>query len=194
MRKIELKTEIELLYINKYFDCTYTLFKELLERRENINLSVDEIRVILRDRFVFSPRTHKSTKRKFRKKLENEIKTAKKKEQEKLKTKLVLAGDAHPRQPRCQYFGEELQMDACIHPWFGEEKTALHAAIDDATGQVVGLYFDKQETLNGYYNITHQILSKYGIPYLIKTDKRTVFEYKKKASSAILCQRVIDIQ
>ena len=181
----ELKTEIELLYINKYFDCTYTLFKELLERRENINLSVDEIRVILRDRFIFSPRTHKSTKSKFRKKLENEIKTAKKKEQEKLKTKLVLAEDAHPRQPRCQYFGEELQMDACIHPWFGEEKTALHAAIDDATGQVVGLYFDKQETLNGYYNITHQILSKYGIPYLIKTDKRTVFEYKKKASSKV---------
>ena len=118
----ELKTEIELLYINKYFDCTYTLFKELLERRENINLSVDEIRVILRDRFIFSPRTHKSTKRKFRKKLENEIKTAKKKEQEKLKTKLVLAEDAHPRQPRCQYFGEELQMDACIHPWFGGRK------------------------------------------------------------------------
>ena len=178
----ELKPKI---IIHKYFDCTYTLFKELLERRENINLSVDEIRVILRDLFIFSPRTHKSTKRKFRKKLENEIKTAKKKEQEKLKTKLVLAKDAHPRQPRCQYFGEELQMDACIHPWFGEEKKALHAAIDDATGQVVGLYFDKQETLNGYYYITHQILSKYGIPYLIKTDKRTVFEYKKKASSKV---------
>ena len=76
-------------------------------------------------------------------------------------------------------------MDACIHPWFGKEKTALHAAIDDATGQVVGLYFDKEETLNGYYQITHQILSKYGIPYLIKTDKRTVFEYKKKASSKV---------
>lgn len=76
-------------------------------------------------------------------------------------------------------------MDACIHLWFGKEKTSLHAAIDDATGQVVGLYFDKEETLNGYYNITHQILSKYGIPYLIKTDKRTVFEYKKKASSKV---------
>ena len=117
--------------------------------------------------------------------LENEIKTAHKNELKQLKSKLVLAEDAHPRQPRCQYFGEELQMDACIHPWFGKEKTALHAAIDDATGQVVGLYFDKQETLNGYYNITHQILSKYGIPYLIKTDKRTVFEYKKKASSKV---------
>ena len=179
----DFKTEIELLYTNKYFDCTYTKFKEFLETRENINLSIDEVRVILRDRYIFSPRTHKSTKRKFRKRLENEIKTAKKKEQEQLKAKLVLAEDAHPRQPRCQYFGEELQMDACIHPWFGKEKTTLHAAIDDATGQVVGLYFDKQETLNGYYNITHQILSKYGIPYLFKTDKRTVFEYNKKGTT-----------
>ena len=76
-------------------------------------------------------------------------------------------------------------MDACIHLWFGKTKTALHAAIDDATGQVIGLYFDKEETLNGYYNITHQILTKYGIPYRIKTDRRTVFTYKKKASSTI---------
>lgn len=76
-------------------------------------------------------------------------------------------------------------MDACIHLWFGDTKTALHAVIDDATGQVLGLYFDKQETLKGYYKITEQFLSKYGIPYLIKTDKRTVFEYKKKASSKV---------
>ena len=74
-------------------------------------------------------------------------------------------------------------MDACIHLWFGNEKTTLHAAIDDATGNIVGMYFDKQETLNGYYNVTHQILSKYGIPYKIKTDN--VFEYKKKASSLV---------
>lgn len=181
----DFKTEIELLYINKYFDCTYTAFQEYLETRENIKLSLDEVRVILRDRYIFSPRTHKSTKRKFRKRLEEDMKIAHKKEKEQLKSKLVLAEEAHPRQPRCQYFGEELQMDACIHLWFGKQKTALHAAIDDSTGQVVGLYFDKEEALNGYYNITHQILSKYGIPCLIKTDKRTVFEYKKKASSKI---------
>ena len=181
----EFKTQIELLYLTKYFDCTYTAFQEYLDIREHIKLSLDEVRVILRDRYIFSPRTHKSTKRKFRLKLQEEIKNAHKKEKETLKSKLVLAEDAHPRQPRCQYFGEELQMDACIHLWFGKQKTALHAAIDDATGQVVGLYFDKQETLNGYYNITHQILSKYGIPYLIKTDKRTVFEYQKKASSKL---------
>lgn len=181
----ELKTEIELLYTNKYFDCTYKLFQEYLETRENIKLSLDEVRVILRDRYIFSPRTHKSTKRKFRKRLEEEMKQANQKEKIKLQSKIVLSEEAHPRQPRCQYFGEELQIDACIHRWFGNEKTALHAAIDDATGQVLGMYFDKEETLNGYYNITQQILTQYGIPYLIKTDKRTVFEYKKKASSKI---------
>ena len=180
------KTEIEQLYLNKYFDCTYTAFSEYLADRENIFISVDEVRVILRDNFIFSPRTHKSTKKRIRKQLQKEQELTKTKiEKAKLQEKIVATEDAHPRQPRCQFFGEELQMDACFHLWFGKEKTTLHAAIDDATGNVVGLYFDNQETLNGYYNVTHQILVKYGIPYKIKTDKRTVFEYKKKASSLV---------
>ena len=182
----EEKTEIEQIYLSKYFDCTYTAFSEYLAKDENIFLSVDEVRTILRDRYIFSLRTHKSTRKRIKKQLLKEQQQAKNNtEKANIQAKIVAVEDAHPRQPRCQYFGEELQMDACIHLWFGKTKTALHAAIDDATGQVVGLYFDKEETLNGYYNITHQILTKYGIPYLIKTDKRTVFEYKKKASSKV---------
>ena len=69
--------------------------------------------------------------------------------------------DAHPRQPRCFYFGEEVQIDASEHLWFGNVKTFLHATIDDSTGQVIAAYFDNQETLNGYYNIFYQILTKY---------------------------------
>ncbi len=106
-----------------------------------------------------------------------------KKEIAKLQAQIVAIEDAHPRQPRCIYFGEEIQTDACIHLWFGNTKTALHAAIDDATGHVVAAYFDKEETLNGYYNIYYQILVNYGIPYLFKTDKRTVFEYNKKGTT-----------
>ena len=103
----------------------------------------------------FSPRTHKSTRKRIRKQLLKEQQQARNKtEKSNIQAKIVAVEDAHPRQPRCQYFGEELQMDACIHLWFGKTKTTLHAAIDDATGQVVGLYFDKEETLNGYYNIT----------------------------------------
>ena len=73
-----------------------------------------------------------------------------------------------------------IQMDASIHHWFGLEKAQLHIAVDDATGTIVGAYFDKEETLKGYYNVFYQILRNYGIPYMFYTDRRTVFEYKQK--------------
>ena len=78
-----------------------------------------------------------------------------------------------------------LQMDASVHEWFGNTKTHLHIAIDDCTGMIVGAYFAEQETLNGYYNVFHQILTTYGIPAMFYTDRRTVFEYKKKNTNKI---------
>ena len=181
----EFKDEIETLYTSKYFDCTYTQFTEYLAERENIFLSVPEVGQILRQRYILSPRARKATKKNLKKKLLAEKQKAKsKKEIAKLQSNIVAIEDAHPRQPRCIYFGEEIQTDACIHIWFGNTKTALHAAIDDSTGYVVAAYFDNQETLNGYYNIYYQILTKYGIPYLFKTDKRTVFEYNKKGTTS----------
>lgn len=71
-------------------------------------------------------------------------------------------------------------MDASPYEWFGTDKTTLHIAVDDATGTIIGAYFDCQKTLKGYYNIYAQILHKYGIPYKFFTDRRTVFTYKKK--------------
>ena len=75
-------------------------------------------------------------------------------------------------------------MDASPHIWFGNEVTHLHLAIDDATGKIVGSYFDTQETLNTYYHVLYQILVTYGIPYKFLTDCRTVFEYKRKNASS----------
>ncbi len=181
----EFKDEIETLYTSKYFDCTYTQFTEYLAERENIFLSIQEVGHILRERYILSPKSRKITKKNIKKKLISEKEKAKsKKETAKLQASIVALEDAHPRQPRCIYFGEEIQIDACIHLWFGNTKTVLHAAIDDSTGQVVAAYFDIQETLNGYYNIYYQILVKYGIPYLFKADKRTVFEYNKKGTTS----------
>ena len=178
------KDTIVELYESKYFDCTYTQFNEYLAERENIFLSVPEVGQILRERYILSPRSRKITRKNLKKKLLAEKEKAKsKKEIAKLQSAIVAVEDAHPRQPRCIYFGEEIQTDACMHIWFGNTKTALHAAIDDSTGHVVAAYFDNQETLNGYYNIYYQILTKYGIPYLFKTDKRTVFEYNKKGTT-----------
>ena len=49
----------------------------------------------------------------------------------------------------------------------------------------MGAYFDPQETLNGYYHVLYQILTDYGIPHMLFTDRRTVFEYKQKKSSSV---------
>jgi len=181
----DLKNQVEDLYITKYFDCSYTQFTEFLADRENIYLSIAEVGQILRQRYILSPRSHKATRKRIKKLLLAQKKqTSSKKEIAKIQSNIVATEDAHPRQPRCIYFGEEVQIDASIHLWFGNTKTVLHAAIDDATGQVLAAYFDNQETLNGYYNIYYQVLIKYGIPYLFKTDKRTVFEYNKKGTTS----------
>lgn len=75
--------------------------------------------------------------------------------------------------------GKMIQMDASSLEWIKDQVWHLHLAVDDATGEVVGAYFDYQETLNGYYNVLYQILTNYGIPAMFYTDRRTVFEYKK---------------
>lgn len=179
----ELKQKIVELYTSKYFDCNFTFFAELLKIHENINVSVSFLRQLLNSEYIFSPKTHKSVKRRVINELKQIQKESKsKKEIKEIQSTIVTLENAHPTQPRSAYFGEELQMDASDHLWFGDKKCSLHIAIDDATSQIVGAYFDYAETLNGYYQITKQILMKYGIPYLIKTDRRTVFEYKKKSA------------
>lgn len=86
--------------------------------------------------------------------------------------------DAHARHERCKYDGEESQMDAYDIVWFGKKKASLHLAVDNATGNTVGAYFEWQETMNGYYHVLEQILIDYGIPVCFKTDNRTVFNYE----------------
>ncbi len=93
---------------------------------------------------------------------------------------VIESNKAHPRRPRSKYFGEMIQMDASSFEWVPGEIWHLHLAVDDSTSKVVGAYFDTQETLKGYYNVFHQILTDYGIPAMFYTDRRTVFEYKRK--------------
>lgn len=179
----ELKQQIIDLYISKYWDCNYRFFTELLAKHENINVSESAVRKILIEEYLISPKCQRKTKKRIKKELEQkkEIATSKK-EIEQIQANIIAIEDVHPSQPRSAYFGEEIQIDACEHLWFGSTKSSLHAAIDDSTNQVVGAYFDWAETLFGYYKISEQFLTRYGIPYMIKTDRRTVFEYKKKIS------------
>ena len=164
------------LYRSKYFDANFTHFTELLNSMEGIVLSVSTVAAILEGPFHLSPKVTRAKKKRIKKQLEENKNAARsQKEAHIIQTNLVAVEDAHSRRPRCAYFGELLQMDGSPHLWFGNEVTTLHVAIDDATGTITGAWFDKEETLNGYYHVLEQTLKNYGIPYKFFTDRRTVF-------------------
>ena len=182
----EIRQNVVDFYRTKYFDTNFTHFSELLAEHEGVVASPSTIRNILTEENLLSPKARRATKREALLKIEEQKKMAtSKKEVAELIEAQLLIEDSHPRRPRCAFFGEMLQMDASLHHWFGDKKATLHVAIDDATGNVVGAYFDHQETLKGYYNVFSQILRTHGIPYMFYTDRRTVFEYKQKKSPSI---------
>ena len=176
-----LSEDIILLYNNKYQGWNFNHFKDFLEKKENIKVSYDYVYTTLTNNGILSPKDRKKTKRKYAKqKLLKEKKINLNMTSEQIDTIVnheIALEDSHPRGEKPKYFGEVIEMDGSIHRWFGDKKTCLHLAIDKATSNVVGAWFDYQETLNGYYHIFHQILTKYGVPYKFLTDNRTVFNY-----------------
>ena len=173
--------DIILLYKTKYYDFNFSHFKEFLKKDENIVVSYDFIYKNLTKAGILSPKARKKTKRQFKKKQlleEKRINIAMSDEQiDYIVNHEIALEDSHPRGEKPKYFGEIIEQDGSIHKWFGGFKTCLHLAIDKATSTIVEAYFDKQETLNGYYNVFYQILTNYGIPYKFLTDNRTIFNY-----------------
>lgn len=181
----EINNKIVTLYRTKYQDCNLKHFTELLEQFEDIKVSYSTVYNLLKKQDILSPKPWRKTKRALtRKKWRQEHPKQNKQEVEAAVSHQLALADAHPRHERCKYFGEEIQMDASDIVWFGEQKASLHLAIDNATGILVGAYFDWQETLNGYYHVFKQILENYGIPVCFKTDNRTVFNYETTKNKA----------
>ena len=184
---VDTKSLVIDLYRTKYDEANIKHFSELLAKHENIIVSDTTIRSWLFEENILSPKAKRKTKKKLKNKLKAlKVEAKTKKEENKLDEEIESLDrqEAHPRRPRAAYFGELIQMDASPHIWFGNEVTHLHLAIDDATGKIVGGYFDEQETLKAYYQVLYQILKNYGIPYKFLTDRRTVFEYKRKNASS----------
>src|SRR5574344_1427196 len=173
--------DIILLYKTKYYDFNFNHFKEFLEKDENIIVSYKFVYKTLTNEGILSPRARKKTKKDFaKKKLLEEKKINLSMTDDEIEAKVnheIALEDSHPRGEKPKYFGEVIEQDGSIHMWFGGFKTCLHLAIDKATSTIVGAWFDKQETLNGYYHVFYQILTKYGIPFKFLTDNRTVFNY-----------------
>lgn len=171
---IQLENQILELVKNKYFDFNFKHLNEKLKELHQITISYTKLTALLNKNGIYSKRIQRKTRKKLTKiNKENVIIHS--------PSKIEVPIDylPHPRLPRKKYFGEQIQMDASKDIYFGNEKVTLHLAIDNATKRVVGAYFDKEETLKGYYHVMSQILSNYGIPYELLTDRRTIFEYTK---------------
>lgn len=178
----ELTDRIIQLYLTKYQGFNFKHFQDFLFERENIKLSYSCIYNILTKANIYSPKIRRKTKKELaRKKVLKENPKITEKELTTIVNYEVSLESSHPRKEKEKNFGELVQMDASIHNWFGDKKSALHLTIDNATGTILGGYFDYYETLNGYYNVLKQILLKYGVIFKFLTDNRTIFNYQRKS-------------
>lgn len=81
------------------------------------------------------------------------------------------------RRERYPQEGMLLQLDASRHRWLGEDGPwlSLLAAIDDATGKVVGALFRGQEDAQGYFLLLQTVVKTYGRPLAVYHDAHGIF-------------------
>ena len=83
----------------------------------------------------------------------------------------------HQMRERRACFGELVQIDGSDHDWF--EGRAPHCTllvyIDDATGQLLELWFVPEETFFGYCEASRHYFERYGKPVAFYSDKHGIF-------------------
>lgn len=148
--KEEMKEEILKIRSNPDFDgINFLHFQEILEDDHKIKISYSSLISILKTHGYESPKKKKIRHRTHRRKRKE-----------------------HP--------GQLIQIDATPYDWFGgNTKYALHGAIDDATGQIVGLYMTQNECLFGYLETMRQCCLDFGVPQTLYSDNHTIFRSPK---------------
>ena len=91
----------------------------------------------------------------------------------------------HHYRKRMDCPGAMVQLDASPYAWLSKQETSLHGVMDDASGDILGLYMCGQECLEGYFEITRQMIDGNGIPLSIYCDKHTILLNPKKDKLSI---------
>ena len=81
------------------------------------------------------------------------------------------------RRERMPQAGLLIQMDGSHHPWLEDRgpRSVLHAAIDDATGDVLAAVFRPVEDAHGYFLLLRRLIRRYGVPVAAYTDRHGLF-------------------
>lgn len=133
----------------KYAKANFSHFQELLDEHESITLSKSSIYRILVSNGCTSPKKHSKVRH-------------------------------HKRRKRKPQRGMLVQIDASPHAWFfNDVECSLHGAVDDATGEILALFFTPNECLQGYFQIMKTIISNIGVPLAVYADRHTIFRSPK---------------
>lgn len=79
------------------------------------------------------------------------------------------------------HFGEMVQLDGSVHPWFEDRGEACFAMnmVDDATGETLSL-FSEQETTQAAMDVLEGWIGAHGIPASLYVDERNVYTTKRE--------------
>ncbi len=140
----------EILSIRKmsiYANCNFKHFQEILLEHHGIMISYPSLYRILTGEGIKSPKTKRRKKK-------------------------------HRRRNRKPQAGLMIQVDSTPYHWFqGDRKNySIHAAIDDATGQLTGAFMCKNECLHGYFEMLRRTIENFGIPKSLYADRHTIFQ------------------
>jgi len=128
---------------------------EILAEQYDIHISYTALSSILKSAKIKSPKSKKAKRRKT-------------------------------RRERRACPGELVQIDATPFDWFRNGRTlAIHGAIDDASGTVVGLYLCENECLSGYLETMRQCILAHGVPQSIYSDNHTIFRSPKAGKLSV---------
>ena len=88
----------------------------------------------------------------------------------------------HQLRERRACIGELVQIDGSDHAWFEERgpKCTLLVYIDDATGQLLELWFVAEETTFAYFEATRHYLERYGKPVAFYSDQHGIFRVNQE--------------
>ena len=159
----DLKDKVLELYKEKYNNWNFMHFRSQLEDFEKITISYSTVERILKGSDIQSP-SPKSRPCK------------------------------HRIRRRKASAGELVQMDASMFDWlYDGSYLHLHGAIDDATGEILALHLEKEETFNGYCELMFQMNDRHGLPACIYVDGRTVFAYPVKGKQLTIDEELAGV-
>jgi transposase len=135
----------------KYDDFGPTLAHEKLTEVHNLQISRESVRRIMIEEQIWKPKRAKQPA-------------------------------VHQMRERRACFGELVQIDGSDHAWFEERgpKCTLLVYIDDATGQLLELWFVPDETFFAYCEATRHYLERYGKPVAFYSDKHGIFRVNQE--------------